>query len=112
MTPREAIAPILERIQDMDVVRVIVFGSTASGELHTDSDLDLAIVVADPHNPEAFDRVQRALEIRRRIRDINREVALDIFVYSQSEFEELASAPSSVRAELVEAGETVYERAG
>lgn len=112
MTPREAIAPILERIRDMNVVRVIVFGSTASGELHADSDLDLAIVVADPQNPEAFDRIERALEIRRRIRDINRQVALDIFVYTQSEFKELASIPSSLRAELVEAGETVYEKAG
>ena len=80
MTPREAIAPILDRIHDMDVVRVTVFGSAATGEVRDDSDLDLAIVVQDPEDPADFDRIETALEVHRRIRDINAELALDIIV--------------------------------
>jgi predicted nucleotidyltransferase len=95
----------------MDVVRVIVFGSAASGNVDCHSDLDLAIVVADPEDPAEFNRTERALEVRRRIRDINAELALDILVYSESEFERLSRIPSTVRNELIEGGETVYERA-
>ena len=112
VTPREAIAPILERIRDLPITRVVVFGSTARGDGRTDSDLDLAIVVADPVHGEGFDRIETALSVRRRIRDINRQVAVDILVYTESEFRELSGQPSFVRGELVESGEVVYERAG
>lgn len=112
MTPREAIAPILERIRDLPIVRVVVFGSTARGENDADSDLDLAIIVPDPADRARFDRVEAAVTVRRRILDINRQVAVDILVYTESEFQELSEQPSFVRGELVESGEIVYERAG
>ena len=111
MTAREAIDPILDRIRDMDVIRVIVFGSAATGHVRSDSDLDLAIIVADPENPLDFNRTETALEVRRRIRDINAQLALDILVYTESEFARLSEIPSTVRSELIEGGETVYERA-
>ena len=112
MTPREAIAPILERIRDLPIVRVVVFGSTARSENDADSDLDLAIIVPDPADGARFDRVEAAVTVRRRILDINRQVAVDILVYTESEFQELSQQPSFVRGELVESGEIVYERAG
>ena len=112
MTPREAIDPIIERIRDLPIVRVVVFGSTARGENDADSDLDLAIIVPDPTDGSRFDRVEAAVTVRRRILDINRQVAVDILVYTESEFQELSKQPSFVRGELVESGEVVYERAG
>lgn len=112
MTPREAIGPVIERLKDMTIDRIIVFGSAAGGETHKDSDLDIAVVVPDPETREDFNRTEFALEVRRRLRDVNAQVALDIVVYTVSEFEKLASQASSLRAEIIEGGETVYERAG
>ena len=112
MTLREAVAPIVERIKDLDISRVVVFGSTVTGAFDKDSDLDLAVIVPDPEPGEKFNRVDRAIELRRHIRDINAEIAIDILVYTESEFSRLRNSPSFVRAEIAEAGETVYERAG
>jgi predicted nucleotidyltransferase len=112
MTPREAIGPVIERLKEMTIDRIIVFGSAASGETDEDSDLDIAVVVPDPETPADFNRTEYALEVRRRLQDVNAHVALDILVYTVSEFEKLASQASSLRAEIVEGGETVYERAG
>lgn len=112
VTPREAVAPIVERIKDLDISRVVVFGSTVTGAFDKDSDLDLAVIVPDPEPGEKFNRVDRAIELRRHIRDINAEIAIDILVYTESEFSRLRNSPSFVRAEIAEAGETVYERAG
>lgn len=103
---------ILERIADLDITRVIVFGSSTDGTVGTDSDLDIAVVFANPDGSKRFDRMQRKLEIRRRIPDINSEVAIDLVAYTQSEFESLAQQPSFVRSQIVERGQTVYEKAG
>ena len=86
MTPREAIEPIIERIRDLNIQRVLVFGSTARGSNDKDSDLDLAIIVPDPAEGESFERMDMALSVRRRLRDINRNVAIDILVYTEAEF--------------------------
>lgn len=112
MTPREAIEPVIDSLKDMTIDRIIVFGSAATGVTHADSDLDIAVVVPDPQDEGDFNRTEFALEIRRRLRDINAYLALDIIVYTVSEFERLASQASSLRAEIIEGGETVYERAG
>ena len=112
MTPREAVAPIVERLKDLSISRVVVFGSTVTGTFDKDSDLDLAVIVPDPEPSEKFNRIDRAVELRRHIRDINAEIAIDMLVYTESEFSKLRNSPSFVRGEIAEAGETVYERAG
>ena len=112
MNPREAIAPIVDRLKDLNISRVVVFGSTVTGTFDEDSDVDLAVIVPDPKPGEKFNRIDRAVELRRHIRDINAEIAIDILVYTESEFSKLRSSPSFVRGEIAEAGETVYERAG
>ena len=112
MMQRDIIQPIIERIRDLPVSRVVVFGSTIDGSADAESDLDLAVVVPDPKRTEEFDRIALGVEIRRRIRDINRAVALDVLVYTESEFRNLASEPGFVKSEVLERGEVVYERAG
>jgi predicted nucleotidyltransferase len=90
----------------------VVFGSTVTGTVDEESDLDLAVIVPDPEPGEKFNRVDRAVELRRQIRDINAQIAIDILVYTESEFSKLRNSPSFLRGEIAEAGATVYERAG
>ncbi|MFW5729949.1 MAG: nucleotidyltransferase domain-containing protein [Spirochaetota bacterium] len=112
MTPEQAVGPIVERLSEMDVTRVIVFGSEASHAGGRDSDLDIAVVVPDPADSQSFNRTEAALHFRRRLRDINAKVPIDLIVYAESEFKEIGSHQSFLKTEIIERGRTVYERAG
>ncbi len=112
MTPRDAIPVIIERFTQLPISRIVLFGSVAAGNADADSDIDLAVVVPDPATGTDIDRVELAVAFRRLVRDINAEMALDILVYTEEEFKRLSHGPSFVKTELIERGETVYERAG
>jgi len=112
MTTREAITSIIERFQQIPILRIVVFGSVASGRTNADSDLDIAVVVPEPAAGQSFSRVELAVAFRRLIRDINAEMAIDILVYTKDEFDQLSRVPSFVKTELLDGGQTVYERAG
>ena len=103
---------MIDCLRDMNLRKIVVFGSATGGKTYEDSDLDLALVVPDPENSQVFNRTEVALEARRRLRQVNAQVAMDILVYTASEFQKLASQPSSFRTEIIEGGRTVYERAG
>lgn len=101
---------IIDAISDLNPRRVIVFGSAIDGTVGGDRDLDIAIVFDDPE--ETFDRLESKLAVRRRIRPVNAEVAIDLVVYSESEYQQLASTPSFLRSEILDRGTVVYEKAG
>jgi predicted nucleotidyltransferase len=83
--------------------RVILFGSAASGEVSSTSDLDLLVIRRDHRRPA--DRVD---ELYRRIRP---RVALDLLVYTPEELEEARRTSSFVRSALRE-GVVLYDRSG
>ncbi|MBI2755866.1 MAG: nucleotidyltransferase domain-containing protein [Chloroflexi bacterium] len=55
--------------------RVVLFGSWAAGRATAFSDVDVLVVYADPPRTDAFQRVQRTLEVR----------GLEPHVYAESE---------------------------
>lgn len=79
---------IVDAIAEMNPRRVIVFGSSVDGSVGGDRDLDIAIVFDDTE--QRFDRLETKLAIRRRIRPINADVAIDLVVYTESEYQRLA----------------------
>ena len=77
--------------------KILLFGSRAKKTSNPDSDIDLCIIL---ENPE-----QRPLEISRNIRrDIYPLLhsSLDILVYDKKTFEERASFPLTMEAEIIE----------
>ena len=101
---------IIDAIYDMNPKRVIVFGSSVEGTVGGDRDLDIAVVFDEPE--QSFDRLETKLAIRRRIRHVNAEVAIEIVVYTESEYQRLAPARSFLRSEIIDRGTVVYEKAG
>lgn len=106
----QVVDQIIDAISDMNPRRVIVFGSAVDGVVGGDRDLDIAVVFDDPE--EGFDRLKTKLAIRRRIRPINAEVAIDLVVYTESEYRRLAPARSFLHTEVLDRGTVVYEKAG
>ena len=81
--------------------RVILFGSLASGRVHTTSDLDVVVV---QKSRRAF--WSRVLELRRELKP---QTGLDLLVYTPEEFETMLDRPF-FRDEIVGRGRVVYER--
>ncbi len=91
---------IVAEFPRLGVLKAILFGSLASGNVGPASDLDLILVLpsADPFARRS-ERFYEAL---------NPSVALDLFVYTPEEFSEMAEASPFVRL-AVAGGRVIYE---
>jgi len=97
---RAELRRILARIVDAETERVILFGSTARGEVKSTSDLDLLVVRRDARPPAA-----RVDDLYRRARPT---LAVDLLVYTAEELEVARRASSFIRAVLRD-GELVHD---
>jgi predicted nucleotidyltransferase len=81
-------------------LKVYLFGSRASNTASPDSDYDLALIVKKSN----LNRAERELEARKVLKD--RKVPVDIFIYTEKEFEdwknEFSSIPYTISSEGVE----------
>jgi len=98
---RRELREIVARIVDPDTEKILLFGSTTRGAVHSTSDLDLLVVRHDSRPAGA------------RVGDLYRcakpSIALDLFVYTPEELEAERSRSSLLRTALRDA-EVVYER--
>lgn len=83
-------------------VRIIVFGSLATGRVHEWSDLDLAMVAGTE-----LPFLERGGKILEQFRP---RAGLDILVYTPAEWEDLLGKRAFIREEILEKGRVVYER--
>jgi predicted nucleotidyltransferase len=82
--------------------KVILFGSTASGQTGEWPDLDLVII-------KQTDRrfLDRTKDVMRLLRP---RVGVDILVYTPAEFEQLCQERPFFQREIIEKGKVLYER--
>jgi len=85
-----------------DPERVIVFGSLATDQVHTWSDIDLVIVQRTD-----LPFFQRLRQMRRLLQP---QVGTDILVYTPEEFEQLCGERAFFQKEILDRGVVVYER--
>jgi predicted nucleotidyltransferase len=100
----EIVQVMVERIaRQFRPLRIVLFGSRARGQAKAGSDVDLLVVL-----PEAMNKRQAAVEIRRVLGDL--PVAKDIVVTTPEEIASRGHIVGGVlRAALLE-GTVVYER--
>lgn len=86
-----------------DPDKIILFGSYASGNATTDSDLDLLIIQETelPRHKRSFD-IQKSLK--------GSMIPMDILVYTIKEFEEERNQKNSFLHSLIQNSEILYER--
>jgi predicted nucleotidyltransferase len=87
-----------------DVVRVVLFGSRATGRATPDSDVDLLVVLPGNDRPAL-----RAARVRLALRGL--PVAFDLVVLSPDEFERSRAWKSSVVAAALAHGRVLHEAA-
>ena len=104
MTTNQLIADMTDRIaRDFHPLRIILFGSHARGDATADSDVDLLVVL-----PEAPNKRQAAIEIRRALRDL--PVSKDIVVTTPDEIARRGDLIGPVLQPALREGKVLYER--
>lgn len=81
--------------------KIILFGSTATNQIHNWSDLD--IIIIKPTKKRFYDRIGEVNAL------LPHNVPLDLLVYTPKEFKRMTKDNLFIRQEILEKGKIVYE---
>lgn len=91
-------------VEDYKPEKIILFGSAARGKFHEGSDLDFCIVKNSYKR-----RDNRSIDVFRILSELNRELPIDIIVYTPKEFDQQRNCKNSFVEDIVEEGKMLYE---
>jgi predicted nucleotidyltransferase len=101
----KTIERIKARLMQLHPHKIILFGSHAWGIPGTESDIDLVVILDKDEIPGSYaERMENILNVRKCVADINREVSLDILVYSKQEWQRFIEVDSFFSREIREKG--------
>ena len=104
-TLREWLPDVVQAIvDDLDPIKIILFGSLARGDEHADSDIDLVVVL-----PQVDDKHTAAVAVRRATASL--PVPLDVIAVDEAELQRRRDEIGSVLQPALQEGEVVHERA-
>lgn len=102
---------IVSRLLGVDPYRIVLFGSAAAGEQSAESDIDLLIILDSQVVPRTYgERMAARITVRESIREINRRLPIDLFVYTRAEYELLKQQGASFLSGIESSGKTLYEK--
>ena len=98
-------------LQPSDPYKIILFGSHANGNPNEHSDIDLMVVLDNNHISTTYqERLDKKVSVRKLVLDINREVPLDILVYSKAELNKIKESGNYFINEIEKTGRVIYEK--
>ena len=104
----DTITEIGDKLRTLNPYKAILFGSCASGEGTADSDVDLVVVLNVQEMPRSFsERMKNHSKVRRLLRSVNREVPMDVLVYTKPEWDKLVQLNSSFTRDVLETGRII-----
>ena len=88
MDIQDIVNEIIIRVKEnFQIKSIFLFGSSVSGKINEDSDIDLLIILDEPGIATEFMQVvKRRNSVSRILLDIKKKVALDILVYTKDEW--------------------------
>lgn len=103
---------IMDKLGELNIYKVILFGSYANGSADEESDIDLIVVLDEDYSPKDYDDwLEIKMKVRRVLREINNDVALDLLVYTKPQYEMMKKEMNSFQKEFHETGKILYEKA-
>ena len=111
-TKTSDIYDIVSSLLTCDPYRIVLFGSHALGTEETGSDIDLLVILDSEVISQTYEeRMKRRLIVRDSIQEINRQIPIDLIVYTKAEYELLQRYGTSFLNEIERLGKTLYEKA-
>jgi predicted nucleotidyltransferase len=96
---------LINRLQPLDVEKVILFGSHASGDGTIDSDIDLYVVTKDDFLPGNWREANDVyLRVSRSLRTMRENVPIDLIVHTKEMNKRFIELGSSFSREIFENG--------
>ena len=109
---KKYLSEAIESLKKIKPMKILLFGSAATMDLHENSDLDFLIVLDNSKVPETYeDKLALKLEVRKCLKNLNKKIPIDLIVYTIPEYEELKRINSSFCREIHNSGKVVYEKA-
>lgn len=106
------IRDIVSRLLTFDPYRIVLFGSYALEVEAPGSDIDLLVILDSEVISQTYEeRMKRRLIVRKSIQEINRQVPIDLIVYTKAEYQLLQRHGTSFVNEIESSGKTLYEKA-
>jgi len=109
MTPKKIDKLILKMVDKIKAEyqpeKIILFGSYAYGRPTRNSDIDLFVIKNDSRRP-----LERSVEVRRILREENRQVALTVLIYTPEEVKYRLSMGDDFIEEILTKGQVLYEK--
>jgi predicted nucleotidyltransferase len=96
----EEIVNRIRRIAEPD--RIIMFGSAATGDMHSDSDVDLLVLISS-----CADRRRHAVKIRKGLRGLG--LPFDVIIMETARFEETKNVIGGISYPANKYGKVIYE---
>ena len=101
---------IVTRLKSLGIHKIILFGSSTSGEVHIDSDIDLIVVTNDDYMPNTYkEKSDLHLKISNELTDITGEIPIDLIVYTKPMYNKFNELGSLFSKEISQRGIVLYE---
>ena len=109
---KQYLSEIIEKLMELNPVKIILFGSHASETYSEDSDIDLIVILDSLKISKNYDeKMKNKLLVRRSIYDLSRKIPIDLVVYTKAEYEIISNNENSFYNEIVKTGKILYEKA-
>ena len=101
---------IVTRLKNLGIHKIILFGSLTSGEVHTDSDIDLIVVTNDDHLPKSYkEKSDVHLKVSNVLTDITGKIPIDLIVYTKPMYDKFNELGSLFSKAISRKGIVLYE---
>ncbi|MCI5150283.1 MAG: nucleotidyltransferase domain-containing protein [Candidatus Electrothrix sp. MAN1_4] len=109
-TNSKELQEILNHMKGVNLYRVILFGSVASGQQHADSDIDLLVVTDDEFYPQTYqERSDLYLKVSDTLTEVAGRIPIDLIVFTKSMYQRFVQLGSLFSKEILQNGVVLYE---
>ncbi len=111
MKGSDYIPKLVECLKTTNPIKIILFGSYASGKHSSESDIDILVVTDDNSIPQSFaEKSDTYLKIARTISIIKREFPVDLLVHTKAMHKKFLQLNSLFAQEIINNGKVLYEK--